>query len=52
MCMLTNQFVLEAAIARNNLEKVICNIRWVPIEMEISYLARKVAKKQAKAGRS
>lgn len=52
MCMLTNQFVLEAAIVRNELEKVICNIRWIPVEMEISYLAQKAAKKQAKAERS
>lgn len=52
MCMFTNQIVLEAAIARNNLEKVICNIRWIPVGMEISYLTRKAAKKRAKAGKS
>lgn len=52
MCVLTNQIILEAAIVRNNLEKVICNIRWIPVGMEVSYLAWKAAKKQKKAGRS
>lgn len=52
MCMFTNQIILEAAIVRNNLEKVICSIRWIPVGMKISYLTRKVARKQAKTGRS
>lgn len=52
MCMLTNQMVLDVAVVRIRLEKVICSIRWIPVEMEISYLARKAAKKQAKAERS
>lgn len=52
MGMITNQIVLDTAIVKNKLQKVICTIRWIPVGMEISYLAWKTAKKQAKAGRS
>lgn len=52
MGMIKHQIVLDTAIVKNKLLMVACNIRWIPIELEISHLERKAARNQKKAGKS